>query len=95
MLPEKFKKYYCYDDGKIYLSRQYKVLITDIIPWDEADLDLKCLCNSAIIESFDLYKNSQEYIIIGVSYEGSIPTIEIFLETHKGECFGIGDYDDF
>lgn len=40
-LPELYKKYDCYDDGKITESRKYQVLITDIIPFDKADKDLK------------------------------------------------------
>ena len=39
-LPELYKKYDCYDDGKITESRKYQVLITDIIPFNKADKDL-------------------------------------------------------
>lgn len=35
-LPIVGKTYYCYDDGKITYSRQYKVKITDITPYKKA-----------------------------------------------------------
>ena len=48
MIPEKFKYYNCYDDGKVTHSRQYKVLITDIISKEEACEELLHYCNLAL-----------------------------------------------
>lgn len=93
MLPQKGKKYYCYDDGKVSYGRQYEVLITDVIPWNDAAEELQHLCNQAIKQDPDLYKCNQDYIVIGVSYEQYLPTIEIFLETKYNGWFGIGDYN--
>ena len=35
-LPEIGKTYYAYDDGKVTTSRQFKVIVKEIIPWDKA-----------------------------------------------------------
>lgn len=93
MLPKVFKEYYCYDDGKISHSRQYKVLITNIIPYSEVKDFLLDACNYALEHYNDLYKEEQKYVIFGVSYEESIPRVEIFLETKNNEWFGIGEWD--
>lgn len=93
VLPEKYKVYNCYDDGKVNQGRKYKVLVTDIIPIKECNSYLKDLCNKAILENDDLYKSDQQYVIVGVSYEQDIPTIEIFLETFGNSWFGIGDWN--
>lgn len=91
-LPELYKKYKCYDDGKISKSRQYDVLITDIVKWECVNLTLKTLLE-IVIEQYDfLYKKDQNFIVYGVSYETSVPMLEIFLETKNGEWFGIGEY---
>lgn len=92
MLPELYKKYYCYDDGKISYSRQYQVLVTDIIDYSSISEDLSKLCALAL-DSY-LYKPEQKHVVIGVSYEQSIPTISIFLETKGGLWFSIGDKVD-
>ena len=42
-LPKLYNIYKCYDDGKITTSRQYDVLITNIIKWDDVDEKLKKL----------------------------------------------------
>lgn len=94
MLPELYKKYYCYDDGKISYSRQYQVLVTDIIDYPSISGDLSKLCALALEQYSYLYKPEQKHVVIGVSYEQSIPTISIFLETKGGLWFSIGDKVD-
>ena len=94
MLPELYKKYYCYDDGKISYSRQYQVLVTDIIDYPSISEDLSKLCALALRQYSYLYKLEQKHVVIGVSYEQSIPTISIFLETKGGLWFSIGDKVD-
>lgn len=93
-LPRKLKRYNCFDDGKITPSRQYKVLVTDIYTWSDAPDGLKELCTKAIEYWKDHYKQDQTHIVIGVSYEQNVPTIEIFLETTYNAWFGIGDYNN-
>ena len=94
MIPEKFKYYNCYDDGKITHSRQYKVLITDIIPREEAYEELLRYCNLAVEDYPELYDSNYDTIVIGVSYEDQIPKIEIFLPTRYGKWMGIGEYEE-
>lgn len=94
MIPEKFKYYNCYDDGKITHSRQYKVLITDIIPIEEAYEELLRICYVALEEYPELYDSNYDIIVIGVSYEGPVPKIEIFLPTTYGKWMGIGEYEE-
>lgn len=94
MLPEKFKYYNCYDDGKITHSRQYKVLITDIIPREEASKELLHCCDLALKDFPELYDSNYNTIVIGVSYEESIPKIEIFLPTTYGKWMGMGEYEE-
>ena len=40
-LPKLYKKYTCYDEGDINKHKKYQVLITDIIPFEEANPDIK------------------------------------------------------
>jgi len=94
MIPEKFKCYNCYDDGKITHSRQYKVLITDIIPREEAYEELLRICYLALEDYPELYDSNYDTIVIGVSYEDQIPRIEIFLPTTYGKWMGIGEYEE-
>ena len=95
MIPEKFKYYNCYDDGKITHSRQYKVLITDIIPKEEACEELLHYCDLALRDCFELYNSNYDTIVIGVSYEEPVPKIEIFLPTRDGKWMGIGEYEEY
>lgn len=94
MIPEKFKYYNCYDDGKITHSRQYEVLITDIIPREEAYEELLRYCYLALEDYPELYDSNYDTIVIGVSYEGPIPKMEIFLPTRDGKWMGIGEYEE-
>lgn len=94
MIPEKFKYYNCYDDGKITYNRQYEVLITDIIPREEAYGELLRICDLALMDYPELYDSNYDTIVIGVSYEGPIPKIEIFLPTTYGKWMGIGEYEE-
>jgi hypothetical protein len=92
MIPEKFKYYNCYDDGKVTPNRQYKVLITDIIPKEEACEELLHYCDLALRDYSKLYDSNYNTIVIGISYEEPIPKIEIFLPTTYGKWMGIGEY---
>lgn len=49
------KEYYFYDDGKISTSRQYKVRITDIIPFSEAKNRVYCVTGKDIINQLSRY----------------------------------------
>lgn len=94
-LPELYKKYDCYDDGKITESRKYQVLITDIIPFNKADKDLVEAWIFAINQYDWLFAKETDYFIFAVSYEQWYPQVEIFARTKDGGWFGLGTYDPY
>lgn len=77
-------KFNCYDDGKVRVSRQNVVTITNIIPkekWDDYRL------TEIIGEAEDDYIS--DVCLIGVNSEGKE---DIFLETRYGSWFSIDDW---
>ena len=92
-LPELYKKYDCYDDGKITESRKYQVLITDIIPFKDADKDLIKAWKIAVADYYWLFATKTDYFIFAVSYEWWYPQVEIFVRTIDGGWFGIGEWN--
>ena len=94
-LPELYKKYDCYDDGKIIESRKYQVLITDIIPFEEADEDLIEAWKIAIDHYDWLFAKKTDYFIFAISYEWWYPQVEIFARTKDGGWFGLGNFDPY
>lgn len=92
-LPELYKEYDCYDDGKISESRRYRVLITNIIPFKEANSELVKAWQIAI-DNYDwLFAKETDYFIFAISYEWWYPQVEIFARTKNGDWFGLGTYD--
>lgn len=94
-LPELYKEYDCYDDGKASTSRKYKVLITNIIPFKEANPELVRAWHKAVIDYNWLYAEETDYFIFAVSYEWWYPQVEIFARTKDGGWFGLGNYDQY
>ena len=94
-LPELYKKYDCYDDGKITESRKYQVLITDIIPFDKADEELIKEWHTQVLECHWLFAQETDYFIFAVSYEQWCPKVEIFVRTTDGGWFGLGEWNDY
>lgn len=94
-LPELYKEYDCYDDGKISESRRYKVLITNMIPFKEANPELVRAWHNAVIDHDRLYAKETDYFIFAVSYEQWYPQVEIFVRTKDGGWFGLGTYDSY
>lgn len=94
-LPELYKKYDCYDDGKITESRKYQVLITDIIPFNKADKDLVEAWHEEVLTNHWIFAQETDYFIFAVSYEQWYPKIEIFVRTLDGGWFGLGEWDDY
>ena len=88
-IPELNKTYYCYDDGKPYLSRQYEVKVVGIIPFDEASEFYKDLWRMAT-EQCDWLFDKTDYIIETISYELDYPEVEIMGRTNDGGWFGLG-----
>lgn len=54
-LPEVGKVYYFYDDGKISVSRQYKVRVKEIIPFSEAKDHVYCVDREDILYQLNRY----------------------------------------
>lgn len=94
-LPELYKEYDCYDDGKTSISRKYKVLVTNIIPFKEASPELVKAWHKAVVNCDWLYAEETDYFIFAVSYEWWYPQVEIFARTKDGEWFGLGQWDQY
>lgn len=94
-LPELYKKYDCYDDGKITESRKYQVLVADIIPFNKADKELIEAWRTQVLECHWLFAKETDYFIFAVSYEQWYPQVEIFARTKDGGWFGLGTYNPY
>ena len=83
-------KFNCYDDGKVRVSRQEVITITNIIPYDKCD---DMLIEEIIREGnfYDfLYKNAkQSVVLIG---EDSCGEEYKFIKTSDGDFFSIGEW---
>ena len=92
-LPIIGKEYDCYDDGKIWESRKYKVVIKDIIPIKDANCDLVNPWIYAKHVSPHLFAKRTDYLIVADDYERE-PTItkQIFARTKDGGWFGVGRF---
>lgn len=89
-VPEIGKVYNCYDDGKVSYSRLYKVKILDLIKFENTGKDLFQAYLSEKDKWTHLYAKETDYFVVGLSYELSIPMIEIFVRTIDGGWFGMG-----
>lgn len=93
-LPELYKEYYCYDDGKYNLGRQYKVLIFRIVDLSKETDEFieKCLRKAKEDEAFD---DPQKFLVFGISYEREYPMVEIFAHDYNETgWFGLGEYNE-
>ena len=83
-------KFNCYDDGKVRVSRQEVITITNIIPYKECD---DMLIEEIIREMDDydfLYENAdQSVVLIG---EDSYGDEHKFIKTKNGDFFSIGEW---
>lgn len=59
------KTYHYFDDGKIKESRRLDVTITDIIPFNKIDLQIKESWKNEVEECYWLYSNETDYFIKG------------------------------
>lgn len=93
MLPEIGKTYYCFDDGKITYSRRYKVVVGQVIPFEEASQHMKNLWQQQITELdfLELFAKETDFFIVGICYEKSYPTLSLFVRTVDGGWFGLGE----
>ena len=83
-------KFNCYDDGKVRVSRQEVITITNIIPYKECD-DMLIEEILREVEDYDfLYKNAeQSVVLIGTDSAGEEYK---FIKTKDGDFFSIGEW---
>lgn len=68
-LPKIGEKTYSYDDGKIRLSREFKVTIKSIIPFNEASEELLKMWKEEVNECYWLYSSETDYFIEAINVE--------------------------
>lgn len=84
------KLYNYFDDGKIRLSRLLKVLITDIIPFNEIDADTLELWKKEV-ENYDwLYSKNTDFFIKGEVQGFCKIETAYFVRTKDSDWFSIG-----
>lgn len=93
-LPKLYKKYTCYDEGDKNKHKKYQVLITDIIPFEEANSDIKRIWNYAK-EDYAQYALETDYFIYAISYEWWYPLVQIFVRDINNNWFGLGQWHEY
>ena len=84
--------YYCYDDGKRSRSRQYKVKILKVLPYDESSEMWKKTFKNKKEECYWLFADTTDYLVFGESYEDEEKIqIEVFARMKNGSWFGMGE----
>lgn len=86
-IPEIGRTYYVYDDGKIRLSRESQVTILEVIPYNEAPVEV---INDWIAEYHAFWWNKAnvvDYFVKTVGYEDNIIW---FTRTVDGEWYSFG-----
>lgn len=81
-------KFNCYDDGKVRVSRQNVVTITDIIPKEKWDAETNYEISEFLKDDYT-HDTDHEVCLIGVNSEGKK---DIFLETRYGSWFSIDSW---
>ena len=83
--------YFYFDDGKIRESRRSKVLITDIIPFDQIDNETKQIWKDEVEQCKDwgLYDETTDFFIKGSLQEENQ---ELIFVRSKGGWFSFGNY---
>lgn len=92
MIPELNKTYYFFDDGKIFPSRRYEVLITEIIPFDKIDEELLVEWTIAVEKYPWLFNKETDYFIKGNLNTGDEIIELIFVRTKNNGWFSFNDY---
>lgn len=65
IFPEIGKVYYAYNDGKIKISREMEIIVTDIIDIDKLSIEEKVLWKRSIDEYYWLYDRECTEFIVG------------------------------
>lgn len=93
-IPKIFTIYNCYDDGKIRISRQYKVRVIKVIPFRKAPRWLVQKWKKVKYDFPWLWSHTTDYFVIARSYETEKPSISIFSRTIDRGWFSWGDWFD-
>jgi hypothetical protein len=90
-LPIVGKKYICFDDGKVTLSRAYVVKILDIFMIEDAPIEVLNRWREEFEDDSNFYLKDNKYLFYAESYEtAQHPTISIFVQNIKNDWFSFG-----
>jgi len=84
------KTYNAFDDGKVKESRRYEVIIKEIIPFNDIDMDTFKIWNNESKECDWLYAETTDYFIIADNGEEENNGKEVFVRTKDGGWFSMG-----
>ena len=90
-LPKIGKIYNCFDDGKIRESRKYKVTITEIIPFKDANKEILKMWENEGLPSDWLFDKTDYFIKFNSTENEDYPN-GVFARTKDGGWFGLGNY---
>jgi hypothetical protein len=93
LMPVIGKTYNCFDDGKVTTSELYQVVITDIIPFEQADNELIELWNRNVEDCDWLFKNTDYFIkYVSTSNKEEPEADSVFARTIDGDWFSLGGW---
>lgn len=94
MIPILNKTYYFFDDGKIRYSRRSRVVIKEIIPFNEIDQETLAKWKEEINECDWLYKETTDYFVKAEAIEevngNVIDETLIFVRSKNDGWFSLG-----
>lgn len=85
-LPTHGKSYFCYDDGKIRVSRQYLCVITAIIPFNNISKEEKEGWEEAVKENEHLFASETDYLLKAI-VQNDVIEEQYFARTKQGGWF--------
>lgn len=92
MIPILNKTYYSFDDGKIRPNRRSRVVIKEIIPFNEIDQETLAKWKEEVSECDWLYRETTDYFIKAEANQEDIGIDEtlIFVRCKKDGWFSLG-----
>lgn len=87
-VPEIDKEYYCYDDGKIRITREYTVVISELISYKRLPRNIKRLWQQEVIGAYWLYATESDYFVKAIDPKRH--NEHWFCRTKDGGWFGFG-----
>lgn len=85
-VPIQGKTYFCYDDGKVRVSRQYRCIIKEVVPFEKVNKEIKSEWKKVVEEDPHLFSLETDYIIIG-EVSGDVERFQYFARTTYGGWF--------